>query len=421
MLLLVIIIGTMLLISAACSLTEACLLSVSPAQIASIERKHPAVGAIWKGFRADIQRPIAVVLVINTIANTAGAMVAGARYDQEFPHAAGWHVTLFSISIAYLVLQFAEILPKTLGVRYNRSLAPVVALPLAALVRVLRPAISLVKLVNRPFEPRRAPGGAGGPRPATIDEISMLASIARTANLIGRQQEQIIRRAADLHDLSVEDIMIPLEQVTFLRTDQTPADAVLTAHLDPHTRFPVAEGGDRDRIAGYVNFKELVYHMRVNPRDLSLLGIVRPMVLLKRDHSVARALQEFVREHVHIAIVQDDSRRTLGLVTLEDMVEELVGEIEDEFDRLPRHCHRLPGGTWMLGGGHPVSGLAAQIGMPLTDAEGGSVSAWLIRRAGRLPTVNESMTFDGVGFTVRRVRRGKIFEIVVTAGPEAKT
>jgi putative hemolysin len=113
-----------------------------------------------------------------------------------------------------------------------------------------------------------------------------------------------------------------------------------------------------------------------------------------------------------MAIVQGGDGETVGLVTFEDVVEELVGELEDEFDRLPRHLHPLAGGVWMVGGGVPAAELAQKAGFNLPDAHG-STSAWLIRRLGRTPKPNEAVRVAGTEIMVRRVRRGSVFEVSV--------
>ena len=207
--------------------------------------------------------------------------------------------------------------------------------------------------------------------------------------------------------------MIPVQQVTFLSSSQSLPDAVITAHLDPHTRFPICEDDDRNRVLGYVNFKEMIYRLRTNPSDPSLQGIVRPVHFVAPEQPATELLRVFVEHHEHMAIVQAADGETLGLVTLEDVIEELVGELEDEFDRLPRMLHPLRGGTWMVGGGVPVAELAGKLGLTLPDAHG-STSAWLIRRFGRIPKPNEIHRENGAEFMVRRTRRGKVFEASVT-------
>ncbi len=398
-----------LVISALCSLLEATLLSVTPSQVAELSQRQPRLGALWQGFKANIERPIAVILLLNTAAHTIGATIAGAQFEEVF--GAGG-LFWFSIVFTYLMLQFTEILPKTLGVRNNSRLAAVIALPLAFLVRVLGPIVSVLNLINRPFE-GRGPAVKSSP----LQEIWALAGMARLSRYIGPYQERVIQGATQLSGKLVRDVMIPVDQITFLSTALLPSEALVAAHLDPHTRFPITEGEDRNQVLGYVNLKELVYLLHTNPTDGTLRGIIRPVHFVAPDRPANELMSVFIERHEHMAIVRDDQQRTLGLVTFEDVVEELVGELEDEFDRLPRHVHALTQGLWMIGGGLPVVELAAKTGMSLPDAHQGSLSAWILRRLGRTPRPNESLRVGDTDLIVRRVRRGCVFE--VTLAPSA--
>ena len=404
-------------VSFLCSLAEATLLSLTPAQLALLSSKHKGLGALWQGFKAQIERPIAVVLILNTAAHTIGGSVAGAQFDEIFGDE--W-ILVFSLIFTFLMVQYTEILPKTLGVRYNVALAVLLGRPLAWLLKALSSFVALAHWINRPFEGRKR---GTTERMATLEELAALAGLARISNLIGTHQERIIRGASRLSQMRVRNVMIPMEQVTFLSTGQRIVDAVLAAHMDPHTRFPVIDEGNRDRVVGYVNFKEMIYYMRTNPNDPSLMGIMRPVHFVKPDEMASTLLRDFVDKHIHIAIVSSEDGQTLGLVTLEDIVEELVGELEDEFDRLPRMCHALSGGTWMVGGGFPVQDFARRLGVTLPDATG-TLSAWQIRQMGKVPAVNDTYRLpaeDGrpqMEFQVRRTRRGQIFEVAVNVKPQ---
>lgn len=397
---------TALLVSALCSLLEAAVLSLTPSQVAELSSRQPRAGAVWQEFKTHIDRPIAVILILNTAAHTIGATLAGAQFELLFGDQS---LIWFSLLFTYLVLQFSEILPKALGVYYNRRLAPLIAFPLAALVRLLAPVVYLIHFINRPFEGRRDPDRPAAP----LEEISALAGLARLTKLISPQQERIITGASLLSAKNVREVMIPVDQVSFLSTAQSVSDALIAAHLDPHTRFPVCEADDRNRVLGYVNFKELVYSLRTNPDDASLQGILRPVHFARPDQPATDLLRAFVERHEHMAIVRGEDGTTVGMVTLEDVVEELVGELYDEFDRLPLLFHPLKGRTWMIGGGVPVAEVARRLGLTLADAQG-STSAWLIRRFGRVPRPNEVHREGGAAFTIRRTRRGSIFEVAVT-------
>ncbi|HUG90403.1 MAG TPA: hemolysin family protein [Planctomycetaceae bacterium] len=400
-------------VSALCSLAEATLLSLTPSQVAEMSTRRPTLGRLWQDFKTRIDRPISVILIVNTSAHTVGAALAGAQFDSLYGTQWIW---LFSLVFTYLMLQFTEILPKTLGVRYNRRVAAWIGRPLKVLVLVFDPLIRVIRLINRPFEGRRT---AAEPT-ATVEEIAALAGLARLSRQITVHQERIIKAATRLSEARVSDVMIPVEQVAFLSASMSIADAVLAAHIEAHTRFPACEDGDRNRVLGYVNFKEMVYHLRTNPHDTSLRGIIRPVHFVPPDETAAHLLRVFVDEHGHIAMVRSDDGRTLGLVTMEDLIEELVGELEDEFDRLPRMIHPLTGGLWMVGGGVPLSELNRALGLGLPEVKL-TLSSWLQRELGPTPKPGQRLNVDSAVLTVRRVRRGKVFEVAVSRADHAQT
>lgn len=400
-------------ISAMCSLMEATLLSLTPSQVAQLAASRPRLGAVWQRFKANIERPIAAILILNTAAHTIGASVAGAEFDELFGDQ--W-ILVFSLVFTYLMLQFTEILPKTLGVQYNREIAVWVAQPLTLLIQLFRPILHVIHWINRPFEGKSS---SRTPR-ATVEEITALAGVARLAHQITSHQERIIQGAARLSRLRAQEVMIPVEHVGFLSTAMDLGQALVVAHLEAHTRFPVCRDGDIHQVVGYVNFKEMIYFMQTNPNDTRLEGIIRPLHSAAPDDSAADLLRRFVDDHVHIAVVRDSQGRTLGIVALEDLVEELVGEIEDEFDRLPRLLHALSGGTWMVGGGVKVADVNARLGTAFEHAQE-TLSAWLSRRLADAPKPGDILHAEGATFTVRRVRRGRVFEVMIRRGRPAES
>lgn len=392
-------------LSALCSLMEATLLSLTPSQVATISAKRPRLGKIWQQFKQQIDRPISVILIINTAAHTVGATIAGAEFDKQF--GAKW-IWVFSLIFTFLMLQFTEILPKMLGVRYGQAVAILIGRPLKFLVTVFHPLIVVIRWINRPFEGARDPHQ----RPATLDEIAALAGLARLSRQITEHEERIITYGSRLSQLSASEVMIPLDQVSFLSTAQSVNEAMLAAHMDAHTRYPLCEQGDQNKILGYVNFKEIVYSLRVNPQTATLHDIARPVRMIEADEPATTLLQAFVDEHAHIAIVHDANGETLGMVTLEDIVEEILGELEDEFDRLPRMIHAMGSDIWMLGGGVKIAEVNRTLKLQLEEP-GQTLSHWMLERFDAPLLPNAEFEEHGLRFIARRIRRGKIFEASV--------
>jgi len=389
-----------------CSLMEAALLSMTPGQLAELARRKPGIGAVMRQLKEDIERPITAILTLNTAAHTVGATIAGAEFALIFGDGT---IGLFSGLFTYVMLQYTEILPKSLGVRFNARIAERIGLPLSVLTTIMAPLIHLLRFINRPFER----GMTKRATTVSMDELLALTAHAQLARLISPRQETIITRAAQLSRLKAKDVMVGVEQITFLSSTQTLAEAIVTAHLDPHTRFPVIEAGDKDRVLGYVNFKELVYRVRTNPVEPTLLGVIRPLRLVQVTTPCQECLKAFVDEHEHMAIVQDKQKKTVGLITLEDLIEELLGDLEDEFDRVPKMLHALSKGVWIAGGGVLMRDLARELQMPAL-ARDGTVSEWVIAALGHTPAVDERLREGQFEFTVRRLRRSKVFEVLIS-------
>jgi putative hemolysin len=215
--------------------------------------------------------------------------------------------------------------------------------------------------------------------------------------------------------------MLPAGEMSMLDANAPVAEALIAAHLDMHTRFPLTErAGDPQAVVGYVNFKDIVAHMRQAPHSPSVRAITRSIPSFTDDLPVSRCLEQLIRDHVHIALVRDRQNAVIGMVTLEDLLEELVGEIEDEYDHLPVHAV-ISGRGWVVGGGISPDKLRETTGIELpTDASGEPIrhlSDWVWRQRPRPLRGGEMIEKDGVRVVVRKVRRNRVLEAQVEKLP----
>ena len=393
--------GCALFTSHICSLMEAALLSISPSQMAELRQKHSATGELVIALKREIDKPLAVILICNTAAHTIGAAVAGASFAEL---GYGKYMGAFSLVFTLLMVQYTELLPKTLGVRFNTSVMRVAARPLHIASIVLAPLIKLTKLINRPFE-GRAPA-----RPTPAEEISALAAMARSSQVISSRQERIIKMVPSLSEKTADQVMIALEDVSFLDADMTLADAINATGNDFHTRYPLCIEGDRSRVPGYVNIKEIILAVQHGKEDMKVSDIMRPIAFANTDDSASKLLEMFAAQHCHMTIVRDNqSGKTCGLVTLEDIVEELIGDLDDEFDPLPRTFYQPGDNLWVIGGGIPLTQLARDTKLDL-PRRSESVSAWFGRELGKQVKVGDTLTWKNAVFFVRKIRRGQAWE-----------
>jgi putative hemolysin len=400
-------------ISAFCSLMEATLLSLSAGDIGSIAARRPRLGALWQRFKADIERPIAAILILNTASHTIGAAVAGAKFDALY---GGEWIWAFSLVFTLLMLQFTEILPKGIGVRYNRQVAAWIAGPLAILVRVARPVAALVRFINRPFE---TPGARAKP-PATVDEIAALAGAARLARQISTDQERIIKRGTRLSGIKVRDILRPRVEIDALDVDTPPEELVGAVVMSGFSRVPVYEG-DFDHILGFVYNKDLLLRLHMG-WPIEVRKLLRPALLVPEAMTLVQLLEAFRKERTQMAVVLDEYGGTEGLVTLTDVLEELVGTVYDEHRSDEPEIVPYGKDAWLVDGAAGVRDLLETAGRPELSGElprhvstaGGLVQTLL----DRIPNVGDGIAWNGLAFEVVEMESLRIQRIRVTLVPE---
>ena len=154
--------------------------------------------------------------------------------------------------------------------------------------------------------------------------------------------------------------------------------------------------------------------MSTNPNNPSLTGIIRPLLFVSPGTSASELLKLFVDQHYHMVVVRNEEGESLGIVTVEDVIEELVGEIEDEFDRLPQYVHSLAGGVWLAGGGTTMGEVEKSLGGRITENGDKTVADWLAGKIGPGFTRGDAVTRNGFEISVRRIKRGRIFDAAIT-------
>ncbi len=314
------------------------------------------------------------------------------------------YIVVFTVLYSFFLIQWTEILPKTLGVRHNRALARVSAVPLRALTYVFAPVVIVIQFLNRLFSGRKK----ADENLDVVGEISVLAHFAQSNDQISRDQERILSRALRLSKLTVREVMVKKADMKCLATDMSLSQALLEAHLHHHTRFPLTEGADADNIIGYVNFKDIVTALRVNPADPSLRGIARPVVSLGAEETVSVALGKLTSGYQHLALVRDRAGTVTGLITLENILESIVGDVNDEYDILPAHCYRLSDTRTLAGGGIRLEHLGKLLDIEFDRPES-TLNEWLLEQFHRAPESDETVEdLKKAGFVRVRVN-GDIF------------
>ena len=249
-------------------------------------------------------------------------------------------------------------------------------------------------------------------------ELRAALSLARTSLLIDAQQEKIVMSAAQLSLRPIKDIMIPTADICMIPQNSTLADALILAHLDMHTRFPICEkSNDPQTIVGYINFKDIIAALKINPDDPTIRGTIRPIMRFADSTPISKVLERMIQEKLHISLVENPQKQIIGMITQEDIIEELVGEIEDEFDRLPNHVHPY-GNQWLVGGAVTMSALAKTMGIEAPSNEADlKLADWCQRHYTKPFNGGEVISGSGFQVTVRKLRRKKLSEAFVAKSP----
>jgi putative hemolysin len=314
---------TVLVVSFICSMSEATLLSVNNVRLETDKQKGLAYAIILSKLKSNINRPIAAILILNTIANTGGATFAGSSFSEVFGNEWMW---LYSTTFTIVVLFGTEILPKVLGVTYADSIAKVLARPLTVVLKFLYPILLVTEFFSNMIT-----GNKKRKTSYSLEDIQTIAQVAQLENIIDTHQEKIIVNTSSLKKRTVEEIMLPISKLIFLpETIQYDAYfSIAENHL--HTRYPVSKTDSPQDLVGYLNLKEIA----LQKEELLSKGLekfIRPLLFVQSSMTLTALLKDFSARHNHLAIVKNDKGENIGMITLEDVVEEVVGEIKDEFD-----------------------------------------------------------------------------------------
>ncbi|WP_295798992.1 hemolysin family protein [uncultured Microbulbifer sp.] len=328
MLLLIIYVLIALGFSFLCSIAESVILSVTKPYISLLEREGHAAGRVLRRLKDDINAPLAAILTLNTIAHTAGAAGAGAQAAAVF---GSHYLGLASAVLTLLILVFSEIIPKTLGALYWRQLAPVTAYSLRYLVWVLKPFVWLSDWLTRGMA--RGPTLTGFSR----EEFAVMAELGEAEGQLERRETSILHNLFfTLRDHTVREVMTPRTVVFSLSRDLTVAEAYPEVEKSRFSRIPIFEQGDPDLVVGFVLKQDLLLAYTRGESETPLKNLGRELLMLPETAAIYQVFHKMLARRVQISAVVDEYGSLEGLVTLEDILETLLGEeIVDEADKTP--------------------------------------------------------------------------------------
>ena len=318
-------VGSALLVSTTCSLFEAVLLSLTTSQVEMMIDTHPRQAENLKKLKDNIEQPITAILTLNTAAHTIGATVAGASAVTLFGQNG---LIWFSLTFTLVILLVTEILPKTIGVTFAKQIGPYIVVPLKTTITVLKPLIWIAQLMTR-----LAPNSQKSHQ-ISAEELKTIASLSRKSGEIEADQEKVIANILQLGSKTVRQVMTP-RTVTFSasQTLTIKEAARLEGKWRMHSRVPVYDG-EPDNVVGIVLSQDVLMAAAVGQDTLKLSQIMRPVHFVPETAPLDRIFIDFFERYQHLFVVVDEYGSVTGVISMEDILEEIIGrEIVDESDK----------------------------------------------------------------------------------------
>jgi len=315
-----------LAISFFCSILEAVILSVTPSFVETLEQKNPATGAKLRQLKLNIDRPLAGILSLNTIAHTVGAAGVGAQSLLVF---GSGYVALSSAVLTLLILFLSEIIPKTLGALYWKQLTPLAVRSLPFLIGSVYPLVLLSKKITRWLSPEKR-----GPA-VSREELQAMTDLARKLGLFSRQESRILKNLLLVGKLKVRDVMTPRPVLFMLPSEMTVGEVVSRYPKIRFSRIPIYDK-DPESIHSFVLTNDVILEVSRDRPHTLLASLGRSVKMVPETMPLILIFEQFLSEGEYVAMVVDEYGGIEGIVTMEDVMETLLGiEVVDESDVEP--------------------------------------------------------------------------------------
>jgi CBS domain containing-hemolysin-like protein len=309
-------------VSFLCSILEAVLLSITPSFTSALKEQHPRLGARMEALKAKVDQPLAAILSLNTIAHTVGAAGVGAQAQVVFENLP---FSIISGVLTLLILFFSEIIPKTLGAVYWRQLAAPTIYILEFVILSMWPLVALSRMVSRLIARDSETTGV------SRDEIHAMAKLGEQEGVIDKSDARMLQSVMDFQRVKVAEVFTPRTVVKSLDKRLTIRQVMELADELTYSRYPVLENAEK--IAGYVLRSDILQAAVGGDWDITVASLTKDLTILPEQMPVKSAFKVFLREREHLAAVVDEFGAFSGVVTLEDVLETLIGhEIMDEGD-----------------------------------------------------------------------------------------
>ena len=399
----------LIILSGAFSGAEIALTALSDAKVRAISKSKKFGSRAISKLKKKPQKLLIAILIGNNLVNILATVIATAWAIEAFGNNAMGIVTGV---LTFVILVFGEITPKTFAQKYSEKFARMFAYPLLWLTKILFPIIWIFEkftqfLINKLH--------IGKPlNSVSEDELLAMVDIGTKEGVIEEQEQELIENVLEFNDTTVDQVMTVKKDIEILKSNTTISDAVKFFLEHSHSRIPVYKDSINN-IVGIVTVHDILRFLH-DPKEgqtLSDFKFKSPIVAPKTK-SISKLFHEFQKRRQHLAIIVDEHGETVGLVTMEDILEEIVGDIVDEQDREEKMIHQIGKNEWEVEGNAEIEDINESLGVELDFPDHETVSLLILEELHRFPKLGEKIIFEDLIFQVKEMSKKKIETVLIT-------
>ncbi len=399
----------LILLSGAFSGAEIALTTLTAAKVKAISKDNKFASKAISKLKSKPQRLLITILIGNNLVNILATVIATIWAVDVFGNTA---IGIVTGILTFLILVFGEIMPKTFAQKYALRFARLTAHPLLWLTKALYPVIWILeKFTQSLISGLKMHGPLHS---VSEDELLALVDIGTKEGVIEEQEQELIENVLEFSETTVEEVMTVKKDMEVLKSTSAIEEAVHFFLTHSHSRIPIYHDSIHN-IIGIVTVHDILRFLH-NPDGKKTLNDfkLKPPILVPKTKSISKLFHEFQRRRTHIAIVVDDRGETVGLVTLEDILEEIVGDIVDEHDREEKLVKKIGNNEWEAKGEADIDEVNEAVEVELDYPDHATVSLLILEKLQRFPKMGEKIVFENLIFQVKEMSKKKIETVVIT-------
>jgi len=399
----IIILIVLVILSGFFSAAEVAFVSLSHAKVSAMVKKKLPQSRLIKKLKKNPRRLLITILIGNNLVNIAAASLATVVASDFFESAV---IGITTGIMTLLILIFGEILPKSYAANHNKRFAIFSARFLQVIEIVGWPIIVIFEKMSHFF--------AGKPRPDKVseEELKAMALTGKKQGTIEQAEASMLDKVFQLNDITADDIMTPRVQVVYLKDNMSIEEASDIIAKTPHTRFPVIHGSS-DEIMGLVHSRDVLLAFNKDKEAVSIKKIIRPILKVPKQMKIDDLMHDFQKKKTHMAVVLDEYGGTEGIVTLEDVIEELVGEIVDEYDVEDNVIKRVNKDTIIVSGDTDLRDINEFLNVNIPGDPFDTIAEVILDKIKKIPRKNVMAEFDYIKCTITEVKNKTITRVKI--------